>query len=227
VLIDTQPLYDEVVALATRIDARWREILLPGQLKREFGQLWATGVGHPAELATGQTRLFTSPERFEYVPDVALAKAICAYPLRKALHEYRSIAFELAQVNQITSFRDEHREASNTRPRSWALWVQAIAHSNLSADEKQRFERFLSDSRSFHEIKGIARGDFATPAIVKALGQRVERFGIADEIARVANDSLYQSVRSIVVAPSPSANTDGGNLRNVFMAALAEAGFHS
>lgn len=224
-LVDTQPIHDSVVAIAAEIDTRWRQVVLPEHLKRLFVCRWKEIVGYPAETARGQTKLYTSEDRAEYIADVAMAKAICAFPLRRALHEYRRIAIDLATTNHIQTFESEFGVTRENEPPSWPQWQAAIASSDLAPEEQLRLSRFLTDSNAFHSIKGIARGDFAAPAIIKAIGHRIDRFGIADQIAEVANEELYESVRVFVTTIQVAPLTTGSQLREAFHQAVLEAGF--
>lgn len=226
-LEDTQPIYDLLVDLADRIDANWQSISLPPSVKIDFAKLWKSKIHYTAEISVGQIKLFTSPNKAEYVADVALAKAICGYPLRQALHAYRDIAVTLASSTPITTFEDEFKGTNKTQPPSWKEWEGAIKSSDLSEVEKVRFAKFLCDSESFHEIKGIHREDFAAPALIKALGHRVDRFGIAEQIAFATDQTLYDAVFAFVNQKASGGITtvSVNSLRQDFQTALVEIGF--
>lgn len=197
-LIDTAPIFKEVSELAQAIDVNWRSIAIPVSLKVQFAELWKSQIGYPAEVSSGQIKLFTSTDNAEYVADVALAKAICAYPLRKALHDYRNAVIQLKVDKKIESFEEEFKEKRVDPPPSWSQWKDAIDGSALTVREKELLQLFLCDSKAFNGIKGIAREDFAAPAVIKAIGHRVDRFGIADQIACVTNQALSEAIVALV-----------------------------
>ena len=210
-LIDTAPIFKEVSELARAIDLNWRSISIPISLKVQFADLWQSQIGYPAEVSGGQIKLFTSTDNAEYVADVSLAKAICAYPLRKALHDYRDAAIQLSVDGKIETFDEEFEKKRIDPPPSWGKWKAALKVSSLTVGEKELMELFLCDSAAFNGIKGISREDFATPAVVKAIGHRVDRFGIADQIAGVANQELCDAIVALV---RPGA-VDGGKSKSI------------
>lgn len=228
-LQQTLPIFDRTRVLAQKIDSNWKRISLPTPIKARFADLWMERIRYPAETSDGQIKLYTSSSNAEYVADVSLAKAICAVPLRTALHEYRATAVSLARSASITTFEEEFEVKRNTPPPSWSEWVAAINTSGLSDIERERFRTFMCDSDAFHGIKGIARTDFAAPAIINALGHRIDRFMIADQIAYAADSQLYEAVVSFVEKRASLASQAPGKALEleVFERALTEVGFET
>jgi hypothetical protein len=226
-LEDTKPIANRLGDFAAQLELNWRTISLPDKLRMMFVNLWVSQIGHGAELAPSVVKLFTSDVKAEYVPDILLAKAIAAYPLRKALHSYKEMAISLADTAGITTFKDEFKDQRDTPPPSWSLWEAALRASSMTMEEKSRLSMFLCDSTAFHDIKGISRGDFAQPAICKTIGHRVERFGIADQIAEATNQALYDAVVECVTSRLASVTRAGeiGILSKQFESALVDTGF--
>ena len=226
-LEDTQPFFQSASDLAAKIELNWRRLLLPPHLKGMFATQWSAQIGYPAEQAPGMLKLFTSSDKFEYVSDIPLAKAVCAYPLRKALHSYKEVATELAETSRISTFKKEFKDQRDTPPPSWSLWEAAINASSLTSEEKTRLRTFLCNYHAFHEIKGISRDDFAQPAICKAIGHRVDRFGIADQIVAATDQTLYDQLVAFILEKSASADKIPADisLGESFNSALVETGF--
>ncbi|MEO0453642.1 MAG: hypothetical protein AAFY98_05840, partial [Verrucomicrobiota bacterium] len=183
-------------------------------LKRLFCEKWKTSTGHDAQIAKGQTKLFTSEHNFEYIADVALAKAIISYPLYNALHAYKSVAEDLVQKHKIPNYKDEFKDRRTSAPGSWGAWEGAIdQEASFSDEDKSRLKEFLCDSEAAGGIKGIARGDFASPAITKSIGHRIDRFGIAEEIAAVVNQDIYdRTVSALTRTPGSNSSVDPNSL---------------
>ena len=227
-LADTRPIFNRAEHLAQLIDGSWKDLALPDDIKFRFAALWRTRIGYPAEASKGQMKLFTSEDNAEYVADVALAKAICGLPLRQALHDYRKVAKELAVSNGIIDFDQNFKSKRDTPPPNWAAWEAAIISNPITDEEKERLRTFLQDSETFHGIKGIARDDFAAPAVIKAIGHRVDRFGIADQIAFAADDALYNEIVSFVERKTGALSPSVVNVTRIvsdFRQAVVATGF--
>lgn len=232
-LPDIPQIISVVSADSIAVEAKWDQIRLPSDVKRDFCRLWKSQVGYDSFPVVGQTKLFTSASNAEYIADVALTKAILAFPLFKALHEYRDFAIGLVDEYSIPNFKAEFGRASSGEPPSWSEWLVAIdSASSLSDSDRRRLKSFLTDSQQFGGIKGIERVDFAAPAIIKAIGQRVDRFGIADDIARVSTQGLYDAVKDFVTdipvkvsTLGPTGSLSYSKLVSGFRTALKTAGF--
>lgn len=191
--------FDKVQDLARSIESNWQKIVVPESLKSQFSKKWQSAVGYPAIISQGQIRLYTSDSKSENVVDCDLAAAMCAATLRRSLHILKHEALKLSMDKSIGDFKNDFKSKFNEPPPNWGQWQNAIdSNSTYSDDDKSLLKRFISDSDSFYQIKGIARDDFATPAICKAITKRVDRFSIADAIASVTTYELQSSIEKLV-----------------------------
>ena len=82
----------------------------------------------------------------------------------------------------------EYKSKVQGTPACWPELESAIdSSSDVTSEEKALLKSFLTDSEKFYDIKGITRDDFATPALCRASGKRVDRFSIIDQIAGATN----------------------------------------
>jgi 5-methylcytosine-specific restriction protein B len=183
--------FNETHRLAKKIDRNWSSVVLPDELKTKFCSAWKKYSKHNAEAANGQVRLFTSSDKFEIIPDSNIAKSICAYPLHQELHSIKKAVQQLASDNGINSFREEFKATAKAPPASWNKWKEALENSDYNTAERETLTHFLVGSKDFYGIKGIARDDFATPAITHAIGVRTDRLSIADQIAAATTPEIY------------------------------------
>jgi len=192
------PLFEEVESLSKKAEENWQKIKIPDSLKQKFANLWQEKIGYEATSTEGQIKLHTSATNSENVVDSDLAKAIVAGPYRKALHELRTAVKNLADEYNIETFKQDFGKTSNEQPPSWDRWQSAIIESSYTADEKALLADFLTNSAGFHGVKGISRDDFAAPAICNAIGKRIDRFGIADQIAMATSQSLADEIKALI-----------------------------
>lgn len=200
-LLDPKPFFVQASELAAIADNEWQTLVLPADVVELFCKCWQQGSGHKAIPANGQIRLYTSEANSEIITHCDLAKAMVTAPLYQTLHEYRNLAIQLANSHQIETFRQEFREKSTTQPASWDSWLLAIGQStDLSDEEKTRFKIFLTDADQFYGIKGIAREDFASPALCKSIDKRIDRFSICGEIAKatIIDPNLFSKVQDLL-----------------------------
>ncbi|MEN8775099.1 MAG: hypothetical protein ABF379_16905 [Akkermansiaceae bacterium] len=180
--------FNEAKDLVGKVEANWKSVKLPKPLISAFSKAWVEYVGYPAIRSTGITRLHTSSERSENVADIDLALGIAVSPLRELLHRYKEYAIKAVNEADITEFKKEYGSKVQGTPACWKKLEPAIdALQEINAEEKALLKSFLTDSEKFYDIKGIARDDFATPALCKASGKRVDRFSIIDQIAGASN----------------------------------------
>lgn len=222
--VDSQ--YEEAKELAGKIDLLGNGFSLPSPFISELKGAWESIIGYPAIRNIGHMRLHTSESKNENVVDSDLAKAIAAFPLRLELHEIRNWFREKAREYSVSGFEEEHKKTSSGIPPSWERWQEVFALEGLSNDERSVLSDFLQNSERFYKIKGISREDFATPAICHAIGKRVDRFSIADQIASVVTLSLYEKLVELVagaVAPTEAINFSiDGNFPELTSSLLAK-----
>jgi hypothetical protein len=182
------------------INKNWASFILPENIKKEFIQAWEGEIEYPAEDAPGIMKLHTSSVNSQVVADSDVAKGICTFPVYRKLHELRAHVLFIAQSYGISTFKSEFKKAAKDgeKPPSWDRWCAAIKSEFKNSEEVLKIKDFLTDSGKFHGIKGIAREDFALPAVCKSIGMRVDRFGIADQIVSATNESIHIQVKDFV-----------------------------
>jgi hypothetical protein len=233
-LPDIEKLFNEVADACAKLDARGDGFEIPTDIKRYFSTLWKTATTHDAIISEGLIRLYTSASNSEFVPDASLAKAILAKPLFDAFYKYRSEVLRLVEEHNIPNFQTEFRKKASGFPPSWSKWEEAISKDHtLDPSDKELIKLFLTDSGAFKDIKGLARkGDFAAPALIRAMGFRIDRFSIGNEIVQVSDDNVYSQLIHFLQDGDTSeelgSETDPslvwGEIRKEFYSAIKKAG---
>ena len=191
-LVSPEKIFEDAKDLVTTVENNWKNVELPKPLIEAFLKAWVENVGYPAIRSTGITRLYTSTERSENIADVDLALGVAVSPLRELLHRYKACAEEAVKESDIKEFKKEYGSKIQGTPSCWKKLEPAIdALRNTDLEEKALLKSFLTDPDRFYDIKGIARDDFATPALCKASGKRVDRFSIIDQIAGATNTAPH------------------------------------
>lgn len=187
-IIDPTATFEDAKELIAKIETNWESVKLPQKLVSAFICAWEKYTGHPALRATGMTRLHTSSDRSENIADVDLSLGIAVSPLRALLHGYKKTAKDIAARSSVDAFLVEYKSKVQGTPACWPELESAIdSSSDVTSEEKALLKSFLTDSEKFYDIKGITRDDFATPALCRASGKRVDRFSIIDQIAGATN----------------------------------------
>ncbi|CAA6692628.1 MULTISPECIES: McrB family protein [unclassified Lentimonas] len=217
-IIDPTATFEDAKELIAKIETNWESVKLPHKLVSAFICAWEKYTGHPALRATGMTRLHTSSDRSENIADVDLSLGIAVSPLRALLHGYKKTAKDIAARSSVDAFLVEYKSKVQGTPACWPELESAIdSSSDVTAEEKALLKSFLTDSEKFYDIKGITRDDFATPALCRASGKRVDRFSIIDQIAAAAHldPDIYSmllefinNVDSKAVAPASELKLD-------------------
>jgi hypothetical protein len=232
-LPDINQVFNDVANACVKLDAKGEGFALPSDIKEYFSTLWKTSTGHNAIISEGLIRLYTSTANSEIVTDTNLTKAILAKPLYDAFTEYRNHVLRLEEKYSIPNFKTEFKKKAAGEPPSWARWEEAIDEDDELDDAgKGLIKLFLTDSKAFKDIKGLARkGDFAAPALIRAMGSRVDRFSIGNEIVQVSNDKIYGQLLHALehgVAIVDDLETDNKELlikiRSAFSTAIKKAG---
>lgn len=187
--------YETAQETVKKVELNWQRVKLPPSIIKAFSKAWEESQTHPAIRSTGFTRLHTSADRSENITDFDLSLGIAVSPLRELLHKYRDTAIKLADESDVKEFHNEYKSKIQGIPACWPKLETAIDSSEvLNAEQKELIKSFLTDSERFYDIKGIVRYDFATPALCRASGKRIDRFSIIDQIAAAANTnpSIYR-----------------------------------
>ena len=191
-LIDPQPTFDQARNLASKVESNWRNVILPQSLRTAFSQAWEAKVGYPANQATAFMKFFTSAKKSENVTDVDLALAISVSPLRSLLYGFKIAAENIATTHNISAYGEIYKSKVQGEPSCWPQFTAAIeATDSIAPSEKTLLKEFLTDSKKYYDIKGIARDDFATPALCRASGKRIDRFSIVDQLAAATTTEIY------------------------------------
>ena len=195
-LTHPEPEFKNTRKLAEKLEANWKEIVLPPAFKNRFKEAWVNRFGHNAMHVRGSMKLYTSEANSENIADVDLAKAIASYPLRKNLHTFKEKVLSIVDDAEIrTKFRNFYKSTVSSEPPFWqALEALINDRADLNDPEKTELKSFLTDSERFYKIKGIMRNDFANPALCKAVRMRVDRFSICDDIAHAATEGIFQEL---------------------------------
>lgn len=221
----TEQTYATARELASNIEANWKSVKLPKAILDAFSNAWVEYVGHPAVRSTGITRLHTSQDRSENIADVDLSIGIAVSPLRQLLHTYKSAAVEIVDKSNIEEFKSEYASKMQGAPSCWEELKTAIdSYDGLNEGQKGLLKSFLTDSAKFYGIKGIARDDFATPALCKASDKRVDRFSIIDQIAGATNTDpqIYKLFVDFISEINNIHNAEGGDKLHAEFAAICD-----
>lgn len=226
--------FENAKNLALIAEKNWDSLILSPEIVRRFCDSWKSLIGYDATSINAQIRLHTSALNHETVSHCDIAKAMATGPLYKILHDYRAIAIDIATINEIDTFREEFKKSSTAEPPSWLEWERAINEfDDLDEEDKVKLKGFLTNSEKYYGIKGIAREDFATPALCRSIDKRIDRFSICCDIAKatmhdpVLFDIVETFLKQKIIAPHSSSKfvllPSGEPLaRNLCLSALAK-----
>lgn len=103
-IISPEETFKTAQEIIKKIELNWQSVALPRSIIDAFISAWEESQKHSAIRSSGFTRLYTSTERSENIPDFDLALGIAVSPLRKLLHDYRDIVIKLAEKADIKEF---------------------------------------------------------------------------------------------------------------------------
>lgn len=220
-LVSPEQTFKEAQDLVGKVELNWKSVKLPEPLIEAFCRAWEKYVGYPAIRSTGITRLHTSKDRSENVADIDLSLGIAVSPLRQLLHNYKAIALKAVTVSDVSGFKEEYGSKVQGPPACWPDLEAAVNNlEEIDAEEKDLVKSFLTDSEKFYDIKGIARDDFAIPALCKACGKRRDRFSIIDQIAGSANSApvIYNLFVDFIRKVDSAGETANSDIASEFIA---------
>jgi AAA domain (dynein-related subfamily) len=179
---------------------------LPPDIAQQLQAVWP----HTVLVKNGAVDFHTSDSgALTTVVNANVLKAAAAVPLYRAMKEYRDRVFLIKGELRLSDgdFNRDFKEKKSLShpPEKWARWKTKIdAQPDLDVQDKVNLKSFLADPNSLTSHKGLARTDWYTPAICKAVSLRVDYNGIVADISeRIASSEvLYKSLEALIDNPS-------------------------
>ena len=188
---DPRPVIEQIRKLSRYITVHWRSLQIPAALKERFSREWKLLYpGRACVYKDNVFRLGTSTEKADDLSDANVLRCIITYPLYRILEDCKKVLDRVRHNTDVEEWPAELRKKLDGEqvPRWWPAWQTELdTLPGITDDQRRLVRNFVLHPGEFADHKGISRSDFTVPALAKAVGLRVDHYGIILDIVRVVD----------------------------------------